>query len=113
MELDSLPFSERPDLSKMICTFLSHTDPVLTIKRCIQAVMAASVSGGSAFAERAVEEFVAAHDGPDQQMGALRVLDQELISLLSSTSGEDFNVANGLIEYVDARMHTLRVSQKR
>jgi hypothetical protein len=95
MEPDSLPYSEHP------------------FRQCMQAAMAASITGGSALAERAVDEFVAAHDGPDQQMGALRVLEEELISLLRSTSGEHFSTANSLIDFVDARMRALRLSQRR
>jgi hypothetical protein len=68
--------------------------------------------GGIALAENAVDELVAAHNGPDQQMGALRALELALISRLRSATGEYFIFANNMIELLDARMRILRVSQK-
>jgi hypothetical protein len=96
----------------MDCTSLRNTEPAFPLEQCVQVVSAACHTGGIALAENAVDELVAAHNGPDQQMGALRALELELISRLRSATGEYFIFANNMIELLDARMRILRVAQK-
>ena len=95
----------------MDCTSLRNTEPAFPLEQCVQVVSAACHTGGIALAENAVDELVAAHNGPDQQMGALRALELELISRLRSATGEYFIFANNMIEF-HTRMRILRVSQK-
>ena len=96
----------------MDCTSLHQTEPAFPLEQCVQVVSAPCHTGGIALAENAVDELVAADNGPDQQMGALRALELELISRLRSATGEYFIFANNMIELLDARMRILRVSQK-
>ena len=91
---------------------MRNTEPAFPLEQCVQVVSAACHTGGIALAENAVNELVAAHNGPDQQMGALRALELELISRLRSATGEYFIFANNMIELLDARMRILRVSAK-
>lgn len=63
-------------------------------------------------AQKAIDDLLAVHKDADQQIKALRTLEEELISVLRSTSGERFDRANKLIDLIDARVRTIRVSQK-
>lgn len=63
-------------------------------------------------AQKAIDDLLAVHEDADQQIKALRTLEEELISVLRSTSGERFDRANKLIDLIDARVRTIRVSQK-
>jgi hypothetical protein len=63
-------------------------------------------------AEKAIDDLLAVHEDADQQIKALRTLEEELISVLRSTSGERFDRANKLIDLIDAWVRTIRVSQK-
>jgi hypothetical protein len=63
-------------------------------------------------AEKAIDNLLAVHEDADQQIKALRTLEEELISVLRSTSGERFDRANKLIDLIDAWVRTIRVSQK-
>ena len=63
-------------------------------------------------AQKAIDDLLAAHEDADQQIKALRTLEEELILVLRSTSGERFDRANKLIDLIDVRSRTIRVSQK-
>jgi hypothetical protein len=54
-------------------------------------------------AEKAIADLLAVHEDADQQIKALRALEEELILVLRSTSGERFDRANKLIDLIDAR----------
>jgi hypothetical protein len=60
----------------------------------------------------AIDAFIAAHSDLNEQMSALRTLEDELISVLQCASGDRFDVANSIIGLVDARLRTIRLSQK-
>jgi hypothetical protein len=63
-------------------------------------------------AEKAIADLLAVHEDADQQIKALRALEEELILVLRSTSGERFDRANKLIDLIDPRVRTIRVFQK-
>ena len=63
-------------------------------------------------AQKAIDDLLAVHEDADQQIKALRTLEEELIFVLRSTSGERFDRANKLIDLIDVRVRTIRVSQK-
>jgi hypothetical protein len=75
----------------------------------------ASVSDPAAslvIARKAIDDLLAIHEDPNQQLNALRTLEEELIFVLRSTSCERFDLANKLIDLIDVRSRTIRVSQK-
>ena len=59
-------------------------------------------------AERAVDAFVASHDGPDRQTEALKVLDQEVTSLAQDKPDRSFEFVETILGYVDERVQELR-----
>ena len=63
-------------------------------------------------AQKAIDDLLAIHEDANQQLNALRTLEEELIFVLRSTSGERFDLANKLIDLIDMRSRTIRVSQK-
>lgn len=82
------------------------------IEKCMQA-MRALVADASpnaiVLAERAIDEFIAAHEGPDRQTGALHVLEQELTPIWRASTGPQLNFCNVVMEYAEARMRSLQV----
>jgi hypothetical protein len=63
-------------------------------------------------AQRAIGDLLAVYEDKNQQINVLRTLEEELIWILRSTSGERFSRANELIDLLDERSRTIRVSQK-
>ena len=75
----------------------------------------ASVSNSATsliIAQKTIDDLLAIHEDANQQLNALRTLEEELILVLHSTSGERFDRANKLIDLIDAWVRTIRVSQK-
>ncbi len=66
-----------------------------------------------AVAQKAIDDLLSAFGDGNQQINALRTLEEKLILVLHSGSGERFELANELIELIDARSRTIRVSQKK
>lgn len=66
-----------------------------------------------AVAQKAIDDLLSVFGDGNQQINALRTLEEKLILVLHSGSGERFELANELIELIDARSRTIRVSQKK
>ncbi len=66
-----------------------------------------------AVARKAIDDLLSVFGDGNQQINALRTLEDKLILVLHSGSGERFELANELIELIDARSRTIRVSQKK
>ena len=66
-----------------------------------------------AVAQKAIDDLLSVFGDGNQQINALRTLEEKLILVLHSGSGERFELANELIELIDARSLTIRVSQKK
>jgi hypothetical protein len=66
-----------------------------------------------AVAQKAIDDLLSVFDDGNQQINALRTLEEKLILVLHSGSGERFELANELIQLIDARSLTIRVSQKK
>jgi hypothetical protein len=75
----------------------------------------ASAGGPTALAvaQKAIDDLLSVFGDGNQQINALRTLEEKLILVLHSGSGERFELANELIELIDARSRTIRVSQKK
>ena len=59
-------------------------------------------------AKRAIDEFVASHDGPDRQIAALDILDQEVTSF----SQDEPDQLVEILGYIDERVRELnRISR--
>jgi hypothetical protein len=66
-----------------------------------------------AVAQKAIDDLLSVFGDGNQQINALRTLEEKLILVLHSGSGERFELANELIQLIDARSRTIRVSQKK
>jgi hypothetical protein len=80
------------------------------LEKCMQTLnvlIAQGDSNGIPLAEKAINEFIAAHDGPHRQTGGLHVLEQELTPVWRKAEGAQLDFANVVIEYVDNRMRGL------
>jgi hypothetical protein len=66
-----------------------------------------------AVAQKAIDDLLSVFGDGNQQINALRTLEEKLILVLHSGSGERFELANELIELIDVRSRTIRVSQKK
>lgn len=80
------------------------------IDKCMQTLrilIAEHAPNGIVLAERAVNEFITAHEGPNRQTGALHVLEQELNPIWLSAKGEQLSFVNVVIDYVGARVRAL------
>ena len=75
----------------------------------------ASAGGPTALAvaQKAIDDLLSVFGDGNQQINALRTLEEKLILVLHSGSSERFELANELIELIDARSRTIRVSQKK
>ena len=82
-----------------------------------QVLIDTSASAGGptalAVAQKAIDDLLSVFGDGNQQINALRTLEEKLILVLHSGSGERFELANELIELIDARSRTIRVSQKK
>ena len=63
-------------------------------------------------AQKTIDAFLTGRNTLNEQLVALRALDDELISRLQNTSGNEFDVTNTMIGYVDVRLRALRVLLK-
>ena len=83
----------------------------------LQVLMDTLASAGDptalAVAQKAIDDLLSVFGDGNQQINALRTLEEKLILVLHSGSGERFELANELIELIDARSRTIRVSQKK
>jgi hypothetical protein len=89
-------------------------DPRLPVPQLFMDALASASDPASpvVVAEKAIDDLLAVQEDADQQIEALRTLEEELILVLRSTSGERFDRANKLVDLIDARVRTIRVSQK-
>ena len=58
-------------------------------------------------AKRAIDEFVASHDGPDRQIAALDILDQEVTSFSQNEPDRSFELVETILGYIDERVREL------
>jgi hypothetical protein len=89
-------------------------DPRLPVPQLFMDALASASDPASpvVVAEKAIDDLLAVQEDADQQIEALRTLEEELILVLRSTSGERFDRANKLIDLIDARVRKIRVSQR-
>jgi hypothetical protein len=59
-------------------------------------------------AERAIDGFVAAHDGPDRQIAGLEILDKEVMSFSQNEPDQSFELVEAILGYIDRRVQELR-----
>jgi hypothetical protein len=91
-----------------------QSEPILDSKTSVSQRflnMLASVNDPAflVVAQKAIDDLLSVYSDGNQQISALRTLEEELILVLRFSSGERFDLAN---ELIDARLRTIRVSQK-
>jgi hypothetical protein len=97
----------------MLTQATHSADHCFPLPLCMGAFIAESEAAkGIVLAESAIDAFIAAHSDLNEQMRALRTLEDKLISVLQCASGDRFDVANKIIGLVDARLRTIRLSRK-
>jgi hypothetical protein len=94
-----------------------QSEPILASKTSVSQRflnMLASVNDPAflVVAQKAIDDLLSVYSDGNQQISVLRTLEEELILVLRFSSGERFDLANELIELIDARLRTIRVSQK-
>jgi len=83
------------------------------VQQFMQVLSKLRYSGGRTdVAQKAIDELMVGRNTLNEQLLALRALDDELIYCLQNTSGNEFDVTNTLFGYVDVRLRALRVLQK-
>lgn len=85
---------------------------MLPIEKCMQTLRVLISSGdihAISLAKTAVDDFLAAHEDPNRQIGALNVLDAELVALRQKADGSSAAFVDTLLEYLDKKMATLRI----
>jgi hypothetical protein len=73
----------------------------------MDTLLGASYPARLAFAQKAIDDLLSVFGDANQQINVLRTLEEELILVLHSGSGERFDLANALIELIDARSKTI------
>lgn len=94
-----------------------QSEPILDSKTSVSQRflnMLASVNDPAflVVAQKAIDDLLSVYSDGNQQISVLRTLEEELILVLRFSSGERFDLANELIELIDARLRAIRVSQK-
>ncbi|HXW26089.1 MAG TPA: hypothetical protein VEK73_15200 [Xanthobacteraceae bacterium] len=92
-------------------------DPLEKCLQTLRPLIQAGDTNGLVLAERAIDEFVAAHKGyPEayegqRQTGGLNVLQQQLTDIWKTLpTGQSLDFANTVSEYVDRKLRELRES---
>jgi hypothetical protein len=62
---------------------------------------------GIPLAEQAIDQLIAAQDGPSRQIRALHMLEEKLTPIWESATGKQLNFLNVLFDYVATSMTTL------
>ena len=81
------------------------------IEKCLQTLQALVKAGdikAIGLAEKAIDEFVAAHVGRDRQTDALNTLDRNLVLLRKQVAGPSAEFADVVFDYMGKKFATLR-----
>ena len=81
------------------------------LEKCLQTLRALIDVGdvqAISSAERAIDEFVACHEGRDRQTEALEVLDREVASRAQHKPDRSFELLETILGYIDGRVQELR-----
>jgi hypothetical protein len=83
------------------------------LKKCLQTLDILVRSGdvnGIPLAEKAIDEFLNAHDNPQGQSGALNVLDGELVAMRQQLppTGASADFMETIFSFIDKKMKELR-----
>lgn len=107
-EIVGLPGKDPAGSPGWLNTSTESTQHDFPVEQCARSIVGAYDSGGIAKAAQAIDVFTAGFNGR-AQLGALHALEQEIIFLLRSASGEWFDFVNNVIEVIDARLRASRV----
>lgn len=88
-------------------------DPLETCVQTLRHLIKTGDTNAIPSAERAVNEFLAhpAHEGLNRQTGALDVLERRLIDLSREMVGASADLAETVIQYVEAKARNIRPPQ--
>ena len=83
---------------------------MLSIDKCmttLRLLISEANPNGIALAERAIDQLIAAQDGPPRQVRALHTLEEMLTPIWKSATGRQLNFVNVLFDYVVTCRKTL------
>jgi hypothetical protein len=83
---------------------------LLPIDKCmttLRLLISEANPNGIALAERAIDQLIAAQDGPPRQVRALHMLEEMLAPMWKSATGKQLNFVNVLFDYVATCRKTL------
>ena len=80
------------------------------LEKCVQPLQFLIARGdiqGIGLAEKAIDEFMAGHNGPDRQAGALNDLTVRLVAETKNAAGQSVLFAEAVFDYIDKRLRAL------